>query len=88
MQCAIGHAGIAGDPEPMVQLAEFGETGLHFQLHFFVEDALKAAPTASELRFAIIKAFRAKDIELALPLRDLLMRASLRQRLSSPRGSK
>jgi small-conductance mechanosensitive channel len=58
-------------------------------LHFFVGDALTAAPTASELRFAIIKAFRTKGIELALPLRDLFTRISLAQpRTPLPRGSK
>jgi potassium efflux system protein len=89
MQCATGHAGVSRDPEPMVQLAEIGESGLRFQLHFFVEDALTAVPTASELRFAIVKAFRAKRIELALPLRDLVMRASTGPpRSPVPRGSK
>jgi small-conductance mechanosensitive channel len=89
MQCATTNAAVSREPEPMVQLVEIGENGLRFQLHFFVEDALTAAPTASELRFAIIKAFRTKGIELALPLRDLFTRVSLaRPRTPLPRGSK
>ena len=89
MQCATANAAVSREPEPMVQLVEIGENGLRFQLHFFVEDALTAAPTASELRFAIIKAFRTKGIELALPLRDLFTRVSLaRPRTPLPRGSK
>jgi potassium-dependent mechanosensitive channel len=71
MHCAQSHAGVAHEPQAAVQLAGFGENALRFQLHFFVTDALTAAPTASDLRFAILKAFRAKGIELSQGLRDL-----------------
>lgn len=72
LRCAESHAGVSRDPPPMVQLAGFGESSLKFQLHFFVDDALTAAPTASDLRFAIIKAFKAKGIDLPFGWRDLL----------------
>ncbi len=71
MHCAQSHAGVAHEPQAAVQLAGFGENALRFQLHFFVTDALTAAPTASDLRFAILKAFRAKGIEFPQGLRDL-----------------
>jgi len=73
LDCAESHAGVSREPPPMVQLAGFGESSLKFQLHFFVDDALTATPTASDLRFAIIKAFRVKGIDLPYGWRDLLV---------------
>jgi small-conductance mechanosensitive channel len=49
----------------------FGESTLDFQLRFYIFDIGYILDVKSELHFAIDKAFRENDIEIAFPQRDI-----------------
>ena len=69
--CAKNHPDVARDPEPFVQLVEFGDNTLDFQLHFYVDDVLIGAMVSSDLRFAILNAFRNAGIRIPALLREV-----------------
>ncbi len=62
-------------PEPFVRFAEFGDSALLFELYFWADNPGKRWFTQSELNFAIAKAFRKKNIEIAFPQRDIHIRS-------------
>jgi small-conductance mechanosensitive channel len=62
-------------PEPFVRFAEFGNSALLFELYFWADNPGKRWFTQSELHFAIAKAFRNKNIEIAFPQRDIHIRS-------------
>jgi small-conductance mechanosensitive channel len=72
--CAKSHKGVMRDPEPVVLLTRFGESGLDFVLSFHVEDILWGVHVASDIRFAILKAFHAANVVMPYPQREVLMR--------------
>jgi small-conductance mechanosensitive channel len=71
--CAKAHPDVARDPEPFVQLVEFGDNTLDFLLHFYIDDVLTGAMVSSDLRFAILNAFRNAGIRIPALLREVPM---------------
>lgn len=69
--CAKGSTGIAADPEPWVLLSKFGDFAMEMQLNFFVDDVVTGVFVASDIRFAIVKAFREEGIVMPFPQRDV-----------------
>ena len=65
---ARAHPTVMTYPEPTAVLVRFGQTGLDFELRGYVADVLQAALVASDLRFALLKAFREKGITIPHPL--------------------
>jgi len=61
-------------PEPMVRFADFGNSSLDFELHFWTFDVFGVLDIQSDLRFEIDKAFREHNIEIPFPQRDLWVR--------------
>lgn len=61
-------------PEPIVHFADFGNSSLDFELHFWTFDVFGVLNTQSDLRFEIDKAFREHKIEIPYPQRDLWIR--------------
>lgn len=74
-QAADEHPYIINDPAPLVVFAEFGDSSLVFELYFWIqtfgEQDLKVIK--SDVRFAIDELFKAHDISIAFPQRDLHM---------------
>ncbi len=62
---------IVSTPPPFVLFADFGENALLFRLVFVVPDAMLRPFVASKLRFAIDEKFRAHDIHIPFPQRDV-----------------
>jgi len=56
---------------PIVWFTDFADSSLNFQLLFYIKDIDKRLRTASEIRFAIDKAFREKNIQIPFPQRDI-----------------
>lgn len=71
LEVAAAHEKVLEDPEPSVRLEGFGESSLDFALLVWIPDAPSDDETASDLRFAIITAFREKGISIPYPQRDV-----------------
>ncbi len=67
MELARSHPKVLTYPEPGVVLARFGQWSLDFELRAGVADVFEAGIVASELRFALLKAFSEKAITIATP---------------------
>ena len=65
---------VSGLIGPAVFLTDFGENALMFELRAFVLEVDTRTETASDLRFAILEAFRKEGIEMPFPQRDLWVR--------------
>lgn len=72
---AMEHPEVLEEPAPKVWFSAFGESSLNFTLLVWVPEALVQGQTASDLRFAIDRAFRENGIEIPFPQRDLHLRS-------------
>ncbi len=59
-----GHPNIIADPEPNVLFMDFGDNALIFELRAYLADVQQRLRTASDIRFAINDALKAKGIEI------------------------
>ena len=91
LECAGKHRNCIADPEPFVLFLNFGDSALELDLRFYVARADEMFRTGSEVRFAIIHAFRDKGIEIPFPQRDLHVRTVVEgtkaARLDNPGGA-
>lgn len=76
LQAAEDHELVLGSdqtlaPKPLVWFSNFGDSSLDFELKCHVRDVTKRYLIASELRFAIDQAFRANDVTIPFPQRDV-----------------
>lgn len=71
LDCAKNNKSTLDTHEPIVMFEDFGDSSLDFGLYFFVDDGLSIPRVRSELRFEIDKQFRAKNISIPFPQRDL-----------------
>lgn len=67
------HAHVLKDPYPEVSFDDFGADSLVFNVYYWLDLGADLGPRkiASELRFAIIKAFNDARINIAFPQRDI-----------------
>lgn len=75
LQAAAANPVVLAHPEPQVVFRAFGESALEFTLIVWVPDPRDGPPAASDLRFAIDRAFREAGIEIPFPQRDLHLRS-------------
>ena len=68
---------ILKDPEPTVFFVGFGESSLDFSLRVFVPGMEHRNPVIDELHRRILHEFRAHNIEIPFPQRDLHIRSSV-----------
>lgn len=71
LEVANTHASVLEEPAPSVRLEGFGDSSLDFGLLCWIPDAPMDDEVASDLRFAIIAAFREKGIGIPYPQRDV-----------------
>ncbi|MDC7999311.1 mechanosensitive ion channel family protein [Gilvibacter sediminis] len=71
LECVQSEPGILKRPEPRVLFQDFGDSALIFSVFFYVTDSFKDPLTKSNVRFKIDEAFRANDISIPFPQRDL-----------------
>lgn len=71
LACTKKVPGILEEPAPTVLLTDFGDSALMFELRCFVEDVATSSGKRSELRYEILRCFRAAEIEIPFPQRDL-----------------
>ncbi|MDT0678165.1 mechanosensitive ion channel family protein [Autumnicola musiva] len=73
LECAKDQKGVLKKPEPFVLFEDFGDSALHFGLHFYISDSFVDPKVKSELRFNIDKKFRLNNITIPFPQRDVHM---------------
>ncbi len=61
-------------PEPTVFFRDFGESSLNFELFVWIDSPLKRFEAESELRFAVVRVFRARGITIPFPQRDVYLK--------------
>ena len=75
MACAQTNPKVAKRPAPNVLFLSFGESSLDFELRVFVSDFGHRIEVRSALNHQIDRSFRAANIEIAFPQRDLHLRS-------------
>lgn len=71
LRVAERQRGVMKSPPPLVHFAGFGDSSLDFELRVYLRDVGVRLKTMSELRFAILAAFREADISIPFPQRDV-----------------
>ena len=75
LDVAERHGKVLKKPSPEVHFVSFGESSLDFSLLVWIDEQHPRFRIASDLHFAIDKAFRRMHIEIAFPQRDLHVRS-------------
>lgn len=68
-QCAQNHRYVSKLPLPEVEMSDFGDSGIVYELIFWTPNTWDVDRTKSDLRFAIIEKFKQHDIEIPYPQR-------------------
>jgi len=71
MECAAQEPEIEQNPRPSVRMAEFGDSGIRFELLYYTKNIINIGRVKSNLRFYIYKAFREHEIVIPFPQRDV-----------------
>ena len=74
LRLAMAHPRALAAPKSFVLFTGFGDNSLDFELRVYIDDAGYLASVASDLRFAIFRAFRQANIEIPFPQRDIHIR--------------
>ncbi|MFK5980773.1 MAG: DUF3772 domain-containing protein [Rhizobiaceae bacterium] len=71
LKCIDGHDGVLKNPKPSVFFLDFGDSALLFEVRGFLSNIENGLGVRSDLRFAILRAMRAANIEIPFPQRDV-----------------
>jgi len=77
LEVGRGHAEVLEEPSPRVQLREFGDYALQFELLVWIDQPTRQFFITSDLNFGIVRTLREAGIEIPVPQRDLRLRASV-----------
>jgi potassium efflux system protein len=87
MRVAKRHPLVNETPAPQVIFLNFGDSTLNFELRVFIPNRDIQPKVHHELNMAIDEAFRAKDIEIAFPQRDLHIKNISEFPIPTPRST-
>lgn len=62
--------------KPFVRFVDFGNSSLDFEIHFWTEEVWRIEDIRSQMRFTIDQKFRAQNITIPFPQRDLHFKSS------------
>ena len=71
LECAREQNGISQNPEAFVLFEDFADSALMFSIHFFMHDSFVDPKIKSQLRFKIDEKFRANNVTIPFPQRDV-----------------
>lgn len=71
LQAANTHPNVLKQPEPIVLFMDFGDSALNFKLVFTLNNSFEAIMPQSDLRFEINRLFKAHNINIPFPQRDV-----------------
>ena len=77
LEVGRAHPEVLSDPEPRMQFLGFGDSSLKFDLLVWIEDPTRQYFVVSDLNFAIVRAFRERNITIPFPQRDLHVRSAV-----------
>jgi potassium efflux system protein len=64
LEIARSHPLVLKNPEPFVSFANFGPAALEFEIRIFLSDVLNGLRVQNDIRFAVVDAFAAAEIEM------------------------
>jgi len=73
---------ICRDPQPVVQLKDFGDYSLDYEIKFWINDYSRHNIIASEVRRRIWYAFKRQHIEIPYPVRDIYQKQEKQEVIS------
>ncbi|MEN0000703.1 MAG: mechanosensitive ion channel domain-containing protein [Pseudomonadota bacterium] len=76
LEIANDHPRVLSNPEPFVAFDNFGDSSLDFVLYAYLADIGYGLAVRTELRMAILERFRAANIEIPFPQRDINIKAA------------
>jgi small-conductance mechanosensitive channel len=68
------HPSVLDDPAPDVWFVDTADSALEFQLLAWIGDVRQRKKIESDLRFAIVRAFRAEGVSIPFPQRDVYLK--------------
>jgi small-conductance mechanosensitive channel len=71
LQCAEDAPDVVKEPKPIVLFEDFADSSLNFSLYFYVDNGMNSPAIQSDLRFRIDAAFRANNVSIPFPQRDI-----------------
>jgi small-conductance mechanosensitive channel len=71
ISCSKSNTNVLIDPAPFVLFDDFGDSGLLFSLHFYVNESFLSLKIKSEIRYRIDAEFRKNNIVIPFPQRDV-----------------
>jgi small-conductance mechanosensitive channel len=71
ISCSKSNTNVLIDPAPFVLFDDFGDSGLLFSLHFYVNESFLSLKIKSEIRYTIDAEFRKNNIVIPFPQRDV-----------------
>lgn len=71
LSCLADDKEILNTPEPFVLFDDFGDSGLLFSLHFYINESFKALKIKSRIRYIIDSKFQENNIKIPFPQRDV-----------------
>jgi len=83
-EVAMENSEVLKHPEPLVHFVEFGDSSWNFKLRCWVPDPNKFWHVVSLLHCDIVRKFKANNIEIPFPQRDLHLRSSVPIESASP----
>lgn len=91
LSAANGASGVKADPPPFVLMTRFDDSGITYQLFFFIEDFTTGDRIDSAVRQRVWSSFRRSGITIPFPIRDVYshnVSADVRGRASAEEQSR
>ena len=79
-QCALKHPMVEKRRNIIIELEDFGEYGLKFNVYFWLQQTWEIISIKSDIRLAIDQAFRNNNIKIPFPQRDLHLISDARKK--------
>ena len=70
-EIANDQKGVLKNPKPFVQFDDFGDSALIFSVNFYINDSFSDPRIKSEMRYKIDAKFRANNVTIPFPQRDV-----------------
>ncbi len=67
---------VLNSPEPVILFTGFGDSSLDFEIRAFIADVSNSLKARTAIRLEIFKAFKAENVEIPFPQRDLHLRSA------------
>ena len=70
-EAVLERKGVLKSPKPFVLFEDFGDSALLFSINFFIDDSFSDPRIKSDIRYAIDRKFRANNVTIPFPQRDV-----------------